>query len=270
MGLGCGKVRLIGRSLAGSRIGGFARAPLRLVPEGLGHVLAGEHHASDAPCGGQVGREVDADQVAIRPVGEEGHRRGAVALQPVLDLVQRIGQLVAIEEREHRTPEAHHAALPGGLPRRRGEERARLLVVEEDAPFLVADQDALAELGHERREPVVLLLQARIRLRYAAEGGGDAGTLVLGSVQVRPNSERLSIDNRPLVRGQDYTVHYELGRVTFARPDTLFAVPRQVTVRYEENPLFTAAPTNIMGVAGEIPFDAGRVFCSESQQSKAA
>lgn len=108
-----------------------------------------------------------------------------------------------------------------------------------------------------------------IRLRYSAEGGGDPGSLALGSVQVRQNSERISIEGRPLKRGTDYTVDYELGRVTFSRPDTLFPQARQVTVQYEENPLFAAAPTSIFGIATQFPMTNGQLnFTAISQSQK--
>ncbi len=99
----------------------------------------------------------------------------------------------------------------------------------------------------------------RIRLRYDAEGGGDAGTLMLGATQIRPNSERLTLDGRLLRRDTDYRVDYDLGRVTFLRPDTLFPIARQVSARYEENPLFASAPKSILGFAGQFPLDAGEI-----------
>ncbi len=99
----------------------------------------------------------------------------------------------------------------------------------------------------------------RIRLRYDAEGGGDAGSLMLGATQVRPNSERLTLDGRLLQRDVDYRVDYDLGRVTFLRPDTLFPSARQVSVRFEENPLFAAAPKSILGFAGQFPLDVGEI-----------
>ncbi|MDO8502554.1 MAG: cell surface protein SprA [Gemmatimonadaceae bacterium] len=105
-----------------------------------------------------------------------------------------------------------------------------------------------------------------IRVRYQAEGSGEGGSLMLGSVQVRPNSERLSVDGIPLVRGTDYSVDYDLGRVTFARPDTLFPRPRQVTAQFEENPLFAETPTSILGVTAEFPLTNGSVnFTAISQ-----
>ncbi|HWE43437.1 MAG TPA: cell surface protein SprA [Gemmatimonadaceae bacterium] len=110
----------------------------------------------------------------------------------------------------------------------------------------------------------------RMQLSYQSQGSGDErGTLTLGAIQLRRNSERLSIDGVPLARGLDYTIDYELGRVTFARPDTLFPRPRTVTVQYEENPLFTNAATNIFGLATTFAAPAGEVtFTAISQGQK--
>ena len=107
-----------------------------------------------------------------------------------------------------------------------------------------------------------------IRARYQALGGGDAGSLALGSVQVSRNSERLLVGGVALKRDVDYTVDYELGRVTFLRPDTLFAVPRQVSVQYEENPLFAAAPTAIFGIASQFPMTNGTLNFTAISQSQ--
>ena len=74
----------------------------------------------------------------------------------------------------------------------------------------------------------------RLKVRYQSEGTGDAGALMLGSVQVRRGSERVVVDGVPLVRDVDYRVDYDLGRVSFARPDTLFNRQRAVTVRFED------------------------------------
>ncbi len=108
-----------------------------------------------------------------------------------------------------------------------------------------------------------------IRTRYQAEGSGEAGSLMLGAVQLRPNSERLLLDGVPLVRGTDYTVDYDLGRVSFSRPDTLFLRPRQVSVRFEENPVFAETPTSIFGATAEFPLASGSVnFTAISQTQK--
>jgi hypothetical protein len=111
----------------------------------------------------------------------------------------------------------------------------------------------------------------RMQLSYQSQGGTDqAGTLTLGAIQLRRNSERLSIDGVQLARGLDYTIDYELGRVTFTRPDTLFQRPRTVTVQYEENPLFTNAATNIFGLATTFAAPAGEVTFTAISQSQSS
>jgi hypothetical protein len=130
-----------------------------------------------------------------------------------------------------------------------------------DSLYRTGDED----LTSQRRPPT----QYRIRARYSAEGTGDPGTLALGGVQVRPSSERISVGGVPLVREVDYRVDYELGQVTFLRPDTLFRAPRQVSVQYEENPLFATAPTSVIGLATEFPTEYGQVnFTAISQSQK--
>ena len=100
----------------------------------------------------------------------------------------------------------------------------------------------------------------RIHLRYASDGSGDGTGITLGSNQLRPLSERLTLDDGTLLkRGIDYMMDYDLGRVTFLHADTLFAQPRNVTVRYEENPLFVTAPTSIFGLASTLPLKFGEI-----------
>ena len=107
-----------------------------------------------------------------------------------------------------------------------------------------------------------------IRVRYQEEGSGESGALMLGSVQLRPNSERLLVDGIPLTRGTDYSVDYDLGRVSFNRPDTLFPRPRQVTVQYEENPVFEETPTSIFGATAEFPLSHGQINFTAISQSQ--
>jgi len=111
----------------------------------------------------------------------------------------------------------------------------------------------------------------RMIARYESEGGGSAGAIQLKSLQVRPNSESVTLEGRLLERGVDYTIDYDLGNITFSRPDTLFPRPRQVSVRYEENPLFAAAPTTILGLATQFPLENGSLsFTAISQQQRSA
>lgn len=97
----------------------------------------------------------------------------------------------------------------------------------------------------------------RLHLTYESDGSGGAG-ITLGATQLRPQSERLTLDDGTvLVRDVDYSIDYSLGQVTFLHPETLFAQPRNITVRYEENPLFVTAPRSIFGVASTLPLKYG-------------
>ncbi|MBA3672951.1 MAG: cell surface protein SprA, partial [Gemmatimonadaceae bacterium] len=108
----------------------------------------------------------------------------------------------------------------------------------------------------------------RLKVRYQSEGGSDDGALSLGSVQVRRASERVVVDGIPLRRDVDYRVDYELGRLVFARPDTMFRRQRTVTVRFEENPLFIGTPTTLFGLTGSMPFRNGEINLMAVQQSQ--
>lgn len=108
----------------------------------------------------------------------------------------------------------------------------------------------------------------RLRVRFETDAGEDATTIALGSTQLKPLSERLVLDDGTVLRrDRDYVVDYDLGRVTLLRSDSLFSRPRQVTVRFEETPLFVATPTSIFGVASQFAFSGGELnFVAISQR----
>lgn len=109
----------------------------------------------------------------------------------------------------------------------------------------------------------------KLRLQYESEGSGEDGVLMLGAVQLRPYSERIRIDQVSLVRGVDYQIDYDLGRVRFSRPDTLFVHSRPITVQFEEIPLFVETPTTIFGGILDVPLSSGRLsFMALSQSEK--
>ena len=111
----------------------------------------------------------------------------------------------------------------------------------------------------------------RMAVSFLSEGGGESQSIKLSTIQVRPNSERVSVEGRVLEKDKDYTIDYDLGIINFTRPDTLFARPRQVGVRYEENPLFAAAPTTILGFASQFPLENGQIaFTAISQQQRSS
>ena len=86
-----------------------------------------------------------------------------------------------------------------------------------------------------------------LRINYEVSGAGDRTNLSLGAIQVRAGSERISIGERLLTRGQEYEIDYALGQITFLNPDSLFVGPTQVTAEFEENQLFDDAPKSILG-----------------------
>ncbi|HYW32336.1 MAG TPA: cell surface protein SprA, partial [Gemmatimonas sp.] len=109
----------------------------------------------------------------------------------------------------------------------------------------------------------------RMIARYFSEGSGESGVINLSAIQLRVGSERVSLEGRELTRGRDYTIDYDVGSITFIRPDTLFPVERQVSVRYEENPLFATAPVSIIGFASQFQTDHGQLaFTAISQQQR--
>ena len=111
----------------------------------------------------------------------------------------------------------------------------------------------------------------RLVVNYQSEGGGNSQAIRLSTIQLRPNSERVVIEGRELQREIDYSIDYDLGVITFNRPDTLFTRPRQVSVRYEENPLFAVAPTTILGFASQFALDNGQIaFTAISQQQRSS
>ncbi|HET7042308.1 MAG TPA: cell surface protein SprA [Gemmatimonadales bacterium] len=107
------------------------------------------------------------------------------------------------------------------------------------------------------RTPAYLLLtqgppaRYQFHLTYNAAGGGERNFVDLNAFQIRPGSEQISVGGRPLVPNVDYTISYELGRVTFLDPDALFGTgTATVTARFEERGIFAVAPTTIYGFTG--------------------
>jgi hypothetical protein len=108
----------------------------------------------------------------------------------------------------------------------------------------------------------------RLRVGYESQAGDQVGALALNVVQLRPGSERITLDGRQLVRGVDYELDYELGRVTFTNPQALFPFARRVRVRYEENPLFTTIPTSIFGITTQFAGEHGALNFTAIGQSQ--
>ncbi|HEX3866659.1 MAG TPA: cell surface protein SprA [Gemmatimonadaceae bacterium] len=110
----------------------------------------------------------------------------------------------------------------------------------------------------------------RLHVHYqTAATDEQPGVITLGATQMRPGSEEVLVDGRPLVRDLDYRVDYDLARIEFMRPDTLFALDRDVAVRYEENPTsFLATRTTLGGLVAELPVSHGTFDFTAIQQSQ--
>lgn len=108
----------------------------------------------------------------------------------------------------------------------------------------------------------------RLHLEYQSTGTENGTSITLGATQMRPGSEGVLLDGRPLVRDLDYRIDYDLGRIDFLRPDTLFTVTRRVDVRYEDNPAFAPTPTTLAGIVSELPVSHGVIAFSAINQTQ--
>ncbi|HVZ50022.1 MAG TPA: cell surface protein SprA [Gemmatimonadaceae bacterium] len=100
----------------------------------------------------------------------------------------------------------------------------------------------------------------RMHVTFESDAGADAQSFSLGATQIRPRSEQLVLDDGTVLRRDvDYAVDYDLGRVTMLRQDSVFARARQVTVRFEETPLFVTTPTTIFGMSSRLALGNGEL-----------
>ena len=106
-------------------------------------------------------------------------------------------------------------------------------------------------------DPVVRQSSSRFRLnfRYRVRLEGLLSSFNLGAFGIRQGSERISVDDRLLVRGVDYVVDYDLGLVTLLDPTaTLGGNPdAEIRASWEQSSLFDIAPTTVFGVNAATP-----------------
>lgn len=72
----------------------------------------------------------------------------------------------------------------------------------------------------------------------------------LGVLNMIEGSERVTVGGRPLTRGVDYDVIYDIGQIIFLNPDVL-AGGGDVNIDYEYAPLFAQTQTTLLGFRGD-------------------
>lgn len=85
---------------------------------------------------------------------------------------------------------------------------------------------------------------------YTVETAPEDDALNLGAFAIRDGSERLFLDNRPLIRGVDYLIDYDIGRVTLLDPSLLDGAGAAAILRasWEQKTVFELAPTSVFGL----------------------
>ena len=90
----------------------------------------------------------------------------------------------------------------------------------------------------------------RLNMSYEARGEGVMSSFSLGAVGIREGTERVTLDERLLVRGVHYTIEYDTGVLTLIDPDALLAVSpgRDLEVTWEQRGFVQLAPSSVFGL----------------------
>ncbi len=90
----------------------------------------------------------------------------------------------------------------------------------------------------------------RLNLSYEVRGEGLASSFVLGAVGIRPGTERVTLEGRPLLREIDYVIDYDIGQLTLVDLNGLLAANpgRFLEVSWEQGSLFQIAPSSVFGM----------------------
>jgi hypothetical protein len=131
------------------------------------------------------------------------------------------------------------------------------LSAAETAAILGADAN---QVIYDAVDPVVRRGGSRFRLnfRYRVEMEGLLSSFNLGAFGIRPGTERITVDDRLLVRGVDYVLDYDIGLVTLLDPQVTLGTNPDAEIRatWEQQPLFEVAPTTVMGLHARTPLGA--------------
>jgi len=90
----------------------------------------------------------------------------------------------------------------------------------------------------------------RLNMSYEARGEGVMSSFPLGAVGIREGTERVTLDERVLIRGVHYTIEYDAGVLTLIDPDALLAASpgRDLEVTWEQRSFVQLAPSSVFGL----------------------
>ncbi|MDE2875276.1 MAG: hypothetical protein OXQ93_07540 [Gemmatimonadota bacterium] len=90
----------------------------------------------------------------------------------------------------------------------------------------------------------------RLNLAYEVTGDSTASSFSLGAAGIREGSERVTLDDRLLVRGVDYTIVYEVGQLRLRDLEGLLATTpgRNLEVTWEQRSSFRVVPSSVFGM----------------------
>jgi len=75
----------------------------------------------------------------------------------------------------------------------------------------------------------------------------------LNKSNIIENSERITVNGRDLVKGKDYNINYDFGRVTFMTDEALDP-NADISIDFEYTPFITAQKKSLFGIRGEYEF----------------
>ncbi len=82
------------------------------------------------------------------------------------------------------------------------------------------------------------------------ESASRKSNYLLGRAPIIEGSEVVTLNGRPLTKGQDYNIVYETGEITFLTPEALSATAN-LTVDYEYAPLLMIEKKSLFGIKGD-------------------
>ena len=90
----------------------------------------------------------------------------------------------------------------------------------------------------------------RLNLSYQVQGEGTVSSFALGAVGIREGTERVTLADRVLLGGVDYTIDYDAGLLTLLNPEALLAANpgRFLDVSWEQRSFFQVAPSSVFGL----------------------